>query len=120
MAATGVRESAGLLNFTLDGVPFLYNGQEVEDSTATPWLETKAISFPGVREEAALSSGDLWWVNNTAPESVLSFVRRRGDAETPGRIQTAGLWSGPCETAAAGYEIETERPGGRGNTAGRR
>jgi glycosidase len=110
--------AASVLNFTLDGVPFLYNGQEIADSTATPWYESKAIAFPGTngggkldprvadlmramgmkderiatlatykrlfqlrKEESALTSGDLSWIANTAPESVLSFVRRRGDEE---------------------------------------
>jgi len=108
--------AASVLNFTLDGVPFLYNGQEIADSTATPWLETKAIDFPsreakidprtrdlmiamGMRderrvtlatyqhlfqlrkEEAALTSGEMVWVNNTVPDSVLSFARKEGDDE---------------------------------------
>ena len=107
--------ASSVLNFMLDGVPFLYNGQEVADINATPWQETKAISFPtpgpidprvadlmlvmGMRdervttldtykrlfqlrkEEAVLTSGELLWTNNTAPDSVLSFLRRRGDDE---------------------------------------
>ena len=108
--------AASVLNFTLDGVPFLYNGQEIADSAATPWYENKAIPFPSARQridpkiavlmqamgmkdervitlevykrlfqlrkdEAALTSGQLLWINNTAPDSVLSFVRRRGDDE---------------------------------------
>jgi glycosidase len=107
--------AASVLNFMLDGVPFIYNGQEIADSGATPWLETKAISFPGRekvdprtlalalamglrderqvtlqmykrlfqlrKEEAALTSGELVWVNNTIPDGVLSFLRKKGDEE---------------------------------------
>jgi cyclomaltodextrinase len=108
--------AASVLNFMLDGVPFLYNGQEIADSTATPWYETKAIAFPSShqkldpriadlmfamgmkdermptletykrlfqlrKEEAALTSGELLWINNTASDSVLSFLRKRSDDE---------------------------------------
>jgi glycosidase len=108
--------ATSVLNFTLDGVPFIYNGQEIADSTATPWWETNAIQFPSAKqpvdprildlmiamglhderittlnkynrlfqirkEEAALTSGELQWVNNTDPDSVLTFVRKQGDEE---------------------------------------
>ena len=33
--------AASVLNFMLDGVPFLYNGQEIADSTATPWCRSR-------------------------------------------------------------------------------
>jgi glycosidase len=33
------------------------------------------------KEEAALTSGELVWVNNTIPESVLSFLRKKDDDE---------------------------------------
>jgi cyclomaltodextrinase / maltogenic alpha-amylase / neopullulanase len=31
--------------------------------------------------EPALTSGDLIWINNTEPASVLSFLRKKGNAE---------------------------------------
>ena len=94
--------AAGVLNFTLDGIPFLYNGQEVGDPAPTAW-ETDAgsvIKLPATmdaaapngdeetwiafkrlfqmrREEAALTSGELIWISNTRPQSVLSFLRRK-------------------------------------------
>jgi glycosidase len=93
--------AAAVLNFTLDGVPFLYNGQEIGDCTPTHWLTSAPIDWPHpsdrndskVPEETlakfkrlfairnqypALQSGDLTWINNTAPENVLSFIRTQG------------------------------------------
>ena len=42
--------TTSVLNFTLDGVPFIYNRQEIADSTATPWWETNAIRFPSAKQ----------------------------------------------------------------------
>jgi glycosidase len=133
--------AASVLNFTLDGVPFLYNGQEVADSTVTPWYESKAISFPGTggegkldpriadlmramgmkddrvvtlatykrllqlrKEEAALTSGELFWIANTAPESVLSFVRKRGAEEVVVIVNLSNrILAGSMDLPAAEY-----------------
>ena len=96
--------AASVLDFTLDGIPFLYNGQEVADPAATSWRKLSPIrwSDPGspsdektieatlkqyrklfaMREsEPALTSGSLIWINNTEPKSVLSFMRKKGDTE---------------------------------------
>jgi cyclomaltodextrinase / maltogenic alpha-amylase / neopullulanase len=96
--------AASVLNFTLDGIPFLYNGQEVDDSTATAWRSPGAIRWSdrgnGDEEETieatrsaykklflmretypALTHGDVVWINNTQPASVLSFLRKQGDSE---------------------------------------
>ena len=97
--------AAAVLNFTLDGIPFLYNGQEVADATPTDhqahvpirWEIDDASGRPNsVRgaqlrriefyqklfalrgREPAIHRGDLAWVENNRPDSVLSFVRRRG------------------------------------------
>lgn len=92
--------AASILNFTLDGIPFLYDGQEIADTTPTHWRTHGPIpwSEPGngaeekVREvtlakykalfriratHPALTSGELIWINNSAPESVLSFIRKK-------------------------------------------
>jgi glycosidase len=37
--------AASLLNFTLDGIPFVYNGQEVDDPTATAWRRLAPIRW---------------------------------------------------------------------------
>jgi glycosidase len=96
--------AASVLNFTLDGVPFLYNGQEIGDCTPTHWLTPAPIEWPqpsdrndnkvpeqtltqykrllSVRNQsAALELGELIWINNTEPDKILSFLRRKGQEE---------------------------------------
>jgi glycosidase len=96
--------AASVLNFTLDGIPFLYNGQEVDDATATAWRRLAPIrwSDPGNRadeaaieatqdlykklfamraSEAALTSGTMIWIDNDQPDSVLSFLRKRDNTQ---------------------------------------
>jgi glycosidase len=96
--------AVSILNFTLDGIPFIYNGQEIDDATATSWRKPAPIHWverkPHANEkqtgstreqykkifamrstEPALTSGDLIWINNTEPASVLSFLRKNGDSE---------------------------------------
>jgi glycosidase len=96
--------AANVLNFTLDGIPFLYNGQEIGDTTPTnypertpiPWLlggpsgwakqqEATLARYKKLFEmrkrEVALTSGDLVWVNNSAPDSLVTFLRKKGADE---------------------------------------
>jgi glycosidase len=96
--------AASILNFTLDGIPFLYNGQEIGDRTATHWITSAPIqwSLPGTAGDEqviektlerykrifemrashkALTSGEVIWINNSEPASVLSFLRRKDDEE---------------------------------------
>jgi glycosidase len=96
--------AASVLNFTLDGVPFLYNGQEVNDPSPTSWRRLAPIHWPKLENkdagdspgavfatykrlfhlrssEPAISSGSVVWVNNSEPDSVLSFLRERQDSE---------------------------------------
>lgn len=96
--------AVSILNFTLDGIPFIYNGQEVDDTTPTSWREPAAIHWierkphPNERQagstreqyrklfamraaEPALTSGDLIWINNSEPASALSFLRRKANSE---------------------------------------
>jgi glycosidase len=95
---------ASVLNFTLDGIPFLYNGQEVDDPTATAWrkhapirwsdagnpADQKSIEeslsmykklFAMRASEPALTTGSVKWIDNDQPDSVLSFLRKLGNAE---------------------------------------
>ena len=93
--------AASVLDFTLDGIPFLYNGQEIADPAATSWRRPSPIPWnegddePGRTTKAAyeklfnmraanpeLTSGELVWINNTEPDSVLSFLRRKGPEQT--------------------------------------
>jgi glycosidase len=101
--------ATSVLNFTLDGIPLLYNGEEVGDSTAPQQQSHVAIrwdiwkpetqrrtSTAGQqnarlrvykqiiqmrKEEAALTSGELSWVNNSNRDGVVSFIRKKGDEE---------------------------------------
>jgi len=96
--------AASILNFTLDGIPFLYNGQEIADGAPTHWLTSAPIEWPqrsdrndgGVAKQtlgkyqrlfairskyAALTSGELILIDNSEPESVLSFLRKKGNEE---------------------------------------
>ncbi len=87
--------AAQVLMLTLDGVPLLYNGMEVGDATesADPALFEKMPVFwhPGGRpplrniyrdliklrkKYAALYSGDVAWLQNTAATDVVSFLRK--------------------------------------------
>lgn len=97
-------ELANILDFTLDGIPFVWNGQEVADPTATHWrghgpirwkdtgnpADEKSVEateafykklFAMRAAEPALTSGSLTWINNTEPDSVLSFLRKKGNDE---------------------------------------
>jgi len=92
--------AALVLLFTLDGVPFLYNGQEVADTarhsifgrSAIDWAsgDTPAgkARFAFCRKlcamrhaERALTHGDVAWLDNDQPDVVASFVRRTSDDE---------------------------------------
>jgi glycosidase len=101
--------ATSVMNFTLDGIPFLYNGEEVGDTTAPQQQSHVAIrwdiwkpesqrrtSIAGQqnarlriykqliqtrRDEAALTSGELTWVDNSNLNGVVSFIRKKGSEE---------------------------------------
>jgi glycosidase len=95
--------AASVLNFTLDGIPFIYNGQEVNDPSPISWRRVAPIRWPklddkadkdspgaiysvykhlfALRTEPAIYSGSVVWVNNSEPDSVLSFLRKSQDSE---------------------------------------
>ena len=87
--------AAEVLMLTMDGVPLIYNGMEVGDATEScdPALFEKMPVFwhpsgrPPLRDiyrdliklrkqHPAFTSGELEWVENSAPDEVLSFLRR--------------------------------------------
>ncbi len=98
-----------VLDFTLDGIPFLYNGQEIGDTTAPQqqshvpirwdiWKPEgqRRISIAGQqmaklrvykqiiqmrRREEALTSGEVVWVNQSNPDGVVGFIRKKGKDE---------------------------------------
>lgn len=83
--------------FTLDGVPMLYNGQEVADISRnslyakwpvdwsvadTPTGQTRYALCQKLsalrKNEQALKRGELTWLDNDAPEAVMSYLRVTG------------------------------------------
>lgn len=89
-----------VVNFTLDGVPFLYNGQEIGDTSLhsiyARWpvrWEAACLPKPKAtrefykqlcelrRSQSALHSGDVVWVDHDQPDAVVAFVRRAGAEE---------------------------------------
>ena len=93
--------AASMLVFTLDGVPLLYNGMEVGDTTESgaPALFEKLPIFWGIaerrgqfpmfyrqiislrRDHPALRYGETEWVRNSDERRVVSFLRRDGNEE---------------------------------------
>lgn len=93
-------DAALVLIFTLDGVPFVYNGQEVADTarhsifgrSAIDWAngDTPAgkARFAFCRKlcamrhaERALTHGEVVWLDNDQPDAVAVFLRRTADEE---------------------------------------
>ena len=89
-----------VIDFTLDGVPFLYNGQEIGDNSRhsifTQWpVQWEAACLPKSkatlafykklchlrRNEAALHAGEVVWVDHDRPDAVVAFLRRSGEEE---------------------------------------
>src|SRR5215212_3246997 len=93
--------AASALVFTLDGVPMIYNGMEVGDTTESgaPALFEKLPIFWSIaerrpefpkfykqmmalrRSSAALTRGTVEWLKNSDESRVVTFVRRAGTEE---------------------------------------
>jgi glycosidase len=92
----GERGAAALavVHFTLDGVPLLYNGQEIGDTSpqsifarwpvawqtaCLPKPQAKYAFFRKLcqlrRTEPALTTSDVVWLNHNQPDTVLAFLR---------------------------------------------
>ena len=88
------------IHFTLDGVPMLYNGQEIGDTSLQSiyarWpVRWEAACLPKAKAkfafhqklcqlrhtEPALTSGEVVWLDNDQSDAVLSFLRRAGSEE---------------------------------------
>lgn len=92
------RVNAALVGlFTLDGVPFLYNGQEVADTARHSIFGRLPINWANGETsegkarfafcqklcamrcgENALTHSEVTWLDNDKPEAVLSFLRENG------------------------------------------
>lgn len=120
--------AADALMFTLDGVPMLYNGMEVGDSTesAAPALFEKLPvfwqsaelrpAFPRTvqqliglrRAHAALRDGDVHWLHNSDENRVLSFARRdSGEVLVVAINLSAQPFVGTTETDGGRYQDVT-------------
>jgi glycosidase len=93
--------AASALLFSMDGVPVLYNGQEIGDTTEStaPALFEKLPVFWDIgerranflpfykqlialrRAHPALQQGETEWVENGAPDRILTFIRRNAGEE---------------------------------------
>jgi glycosidase len=93
--------AASALVFTIDGVPLLYNGMEVGDTTEStaPALFEKMPVFWGIGERRpefvrfypemialrkahpALQQGETEWVRNSDPDRLLTYIRRGQNEE---------------------------------------
>jgi len=119
--------AASTLVFTSDGVPLLYNGEEVGDtaeSTAPALFEDLKI-FWGIGERRsnylpfykqlialrrghpALQQGETEWVQNGAPERVLTYFRRGAGEEYFVAINCSSQPFAGVTAAAGEYEDAT-------------
>jgi glycosidase len=116
--------AASALVFTLDGVPLLYNGQEVGDVTesgAPALFEKLPVFWQGVerrpefaafykaiiplrKAHAALRQGALSWLRNSDEDRILTFVRRDDHEEFLVAINLSNRpFAGTVEATAAGF-----------------
>lgn len=89
-----------VINFTIDGIPFVYNGQEIGDTSLhsiyARWpvrWEAACLPKPKAtlefyrklcqlrRSETALCAGEVVWLDNDQPDAVVAFLRRSGTEE---------------------------------------
>lgn len=117
--------AASAMMFTLDGVPLLYNGMEVGDTTESgapalfeklpvfwPFAERRP-EFPRFykqvmalrRSSATLRSGTVEWLHNSDESRVVTYIRRAADEEVLVAINFSNRpFFGSVETmGAAGY-----------------
>lgn len=106
--------------FTLDGVPFLYNGQEFADvsrnSLYAQWpIDWTAAETPAGKTryalcrklsalrktEPALTRGEVVWLDNDRPAAVLSFMRVSDGVRL---LTVVNLAKGPVRVAVKGVE----------------
>lgn len=118
-------QAALVVWFTLDGVPFLYNGQEVADAARhsifgrlpVNWANGKTAAGQARfafcrklcalrRAETVLTRGEVAWLDNDAPAAVLSYLRVSGNAKI---LTVANLSDQPVTVKLAGL-TETFKP----------
>lgn len=118
--------AAQALVFTLDGIPLVYNGMEVGDTTESgaPALFEKLPIFWSIRErrpafprfyramlalrknQTALRRGELVWLKNSDENRVLTFKRTSGNEEIVVAVNmTSAPFFGMIEAAGNFEEI---------------
>ncbi len=121
--------AAEALAFTLDGVPLIYNGMEVGDTTESgypalfekmPIFWQTAIRRPEFprfyksivalrKSSTALRRGDLVWLRNSDENRVVTFVRRSGKEEVVVAINmTNAPFSGTVDVAGKFIEMSPD------------
>ncbi len=126
--------AASALVFTLDGVPMLYNGMEVGDTTESGapalfeklpifWpIAERRKEFPSFykqmmalrRGSVALRRGTLEWLRNSDESRVVTFVRRAGGEEVLVAINFSNrpfFGSVEVSNAAKFVDVETRAAG---------
>lgn len=120
--------AASAVVFTLDGIPLLYNGMEVGDTTesgAPALFEKLPIFWPIAerrpefprfykqitamrRESSAARRGSLEWLRNSDESRVLTYLRRTNNEELLVAINLSSTpFFGLVETAGVGYRDVT-------------
>ncbi|OGG19412.1 hypothetical protein A2721_02700 [Candidatus Gottesmanbacteria bacterium RIFCSPHIGHO2_01_FULL_47_48] len=99
------------VNLTLDGIPFIFNGQEIGDVAPTSIAVQRFISWSHPlapqngeafeklislrRNRPALNSGTTVWLDNSNPAGVVSYVRQSGSDRVLVVANLSGTdWSG--------------------------
>ena len=130
--------AAAVFNFTIDGVPLIWNGQEVGNNNSgnnthnvINWTGSNASTFTqfytsliALRSgNTALQQGSLTWVTNTRPNQVISYDRSDINGEFLIEINFSGTQTtGSLSNLPAGAATWTEvtppgAPGGLNHTA---
>ena len=132
--------AAQALVFTMDGIPLVYNGMEIGDTgeSGGPALtERVPVFWPIVerrpefqkfyrsmialrREHPALRRGETLWVNSSAPDRVVSFVRRGAGEDVLVTVNLSSQpWAGTVDAPAGPPFVEItpavplpQQPGG--------
>jgi glycosidase len=130
--------AASVLMFTLDGVPLLYNGMEVGDTTEsaapalferTPIQWEMAERRPKVegfyrslaalrRTHPAITRGTVRWLRNSDEQRVVSFERASGNESLVVVINLSSRsYAGVVDAAPGKYRDVTPDAAGRGAAA---
>ncbi len=122
--------AASAMMFTLDGVPLLYNGMEVGDTTESgaPALFEKLTLFwqPKQREQfsdtyrqfiglrqshPAFRTSEVVWLENSAPQNLVTFLRRDAHDEFVVVVNFSNRPQAGGVTVAHSGEFELTLPG---------